>query len=242
MSTKEYDFKIGAPVLTTEGEVGRLKYVVVEPDAHVVTHLIVERGRLLRRDIIVPVGWVEHTDAEGIRLNAKIADLEGLPEFREVEFWPPDPATRPVLGHPPVNIRFWISPYSTIPTPRSTWVLHRVGLGMGEGEILIRRGLPVYTADGDRVGTVDHLLVDPARHRVTHLVIHRGRWFSQGEDYIVLSTTSQPQASPAYACGGAVMSSVNWRAIGRPPATWRIQTQSCVPWRPNRRPAAGGWV
>jgi len=56
---------------------------------------------------------------------------------------------------------------------------------MGEGEILIRRGLPVYTADGDWVGTVDHLLVDPTRHRVTHLVIHRGRWFSQGEDYIV---------------------------------------------------------
>ena len=185
MSTKDYDFKIGAPVLTAEGEAGRLKYVVVDSDAQVVTHLIVERGRLLRRDIIVPVGWVEHTDAEGIRLNAKIADLEELPEFREVEFWPPDPPTRPMLGHPPVNIRFWISPYSTIPTPRSTWVLHRVGLGMGEGEILIRRGLPVYTADGDRVGTVDHLLVDPARHRVTHLVIHRGRWFSQGEDYIV---------------------------------------------------------
>jgi osmotically-inducible protein OsmY/sporulation protein YlmC with PRC-barrel domain len=90
-----------------------------------------------------------------------------------------------VLGHPPVNIRFWISPYSTIPTPRSTWVLHRVGLGMGEGEILIRRGLPVYTADGDRVASVDHLLVDPETHRVTHLVIHRGRWFSKGEDYIV---------------------------------------------------------
>ena len=50
---------------------------------------------------------------------------------------------------------------------------------------MIRRGLPVYTADGDRVATVDHLLVDPETHRVTHLVIHRGRWFSQGEDYIV---------------------------------------------------------
>jgi osmotically-inducible protein OsmY/sporulation protein YlmC with PRC-barrel domain len=185
MSTTGYDFKIGAPVLTDEGEVGRLKYVVVDSDAEVVTHLIVERGRLLRRDIVVPAGWVEHADAQGIRLNAKMADLEGLPEFREVEFWAPDPTARPVLGHPPVNIRFWISPYSTIPTPRSTWVRHRVRLGMGEGEILIRRGLPVYTADGDRVGTVDHLLADPARHRVTHLVIHRGRWFSQGEDYIV---------------------------------------------------------
>ena len=50
---------------------------------------------------------------------------------------------------------------------------------------MIRRGLPVYTADGERMGTVDHLLVDPQTHRVTHLVIHRGRWFSPGEDYMV---------------------------------------------------------
>ena len=185
MNTTGYDFKIGAPVLTVEGEVGRLKYIVVDSDAEVVTHLVVERGRLLRRDIVVPVGWVEHAGAQGIRLNAKMADLEELPEYREVEFWAPDPTARPVAGHPPVNIRYRISPYSTIPTPRSTWVLHRVRLGIAEDEILIRRGMPVYTADGDRVGTVDHLLVDSARHRVTHLVVHCGRWLSQGEDYLV---------------------------------------------------------
>jgi osmotically-inducible protein OsmY/sporulation protein YlmC with PRC-barrel domain len=184
MTTTEYDFKIGAPVLTAEGEAGRLKYVVVDPDVQIVTDLIVERGRLLRRDIVVPVGWVEHADAHGIRLNAKLDDLEALPEFREVEFWAPDPTAGPVCGHPPADTRIRISPYGAVPTPRSTWILHRVRLGIGEEDILIRRGLPVYTADGDRVATVDHLLVDPETHRVTHLVIHRGRWFSQGEDYL----------------------------------------------------------
>jgi osmotically-inducible protein OsmY/sporulation protein YlmC with PRC-barrel domain len=185
VTTTEYDFKIGAPILTAEGEVGRLKYVVVDPDAEVVTHLIIERGRLLRHSIVVPTGWVEHADAQGIRLNAKLAELEELPEFREVDFWAPDPTARPVSGHPSADTRIWITPYGAIPAPRSTHTLHRVRLGIGEEDILIRRGLPVYTADGDRVATVDHLLVDPATHRVTHLVIHRGRWFSQGEDYIV---------------------------------------------------------
>jgi uncharacterized protein YrrD len=183
MNATGYDFKIGAPVLTDEDEVGRLKYVVVDSDAGMVTHLVVERGRLLRRDIVVPIGWVEHADAHGIRLNAKMAELDALPEYREVEFWAPDPTARPVAGHPPVNIRFWASPYSTIPTPRSTQVLHRVRLGMGEDEILVRRGLPVYTAEGDRVGTVDHLLMDPTTRRVTHLVIHRG--FLLEEDRVV---------------------------------------------------------
>ena len=140
----------------------------------------------MRHDIVVPVGWVEQTDAQGIRLHAKLDELETLPEFREVEFWAPDPTARPVSGHPPADTRIWISPYGTMPmTSPSTSILHRVRLGIGEEDILIRRGLPVYTADGDRVGTVDHLLVDPQTHRVTHLVIHRGRWFSPGEDYMV---------------------------------------------------------
>ena len=192
MTVTDYDFKIGAPVLTDEGEVGRLKYVVVDPRAEIVTDLVVERGRLLRREIVVPVGWVEHADAQGIRLHAKMADLEGLPEFREVEYWAPDPTARPISGHRPADTRIRIGPYGDISnrditTPPSTWVLHRVRLGIGEEDILIRRGLPVYSADGDRVATVDHLLADPQTHHVTHLVIHRGRWFSRGEDYIVSS-------------------------------------------------------
>ena len=185
MTTTDYDFKIGAPVLTDDGEVGRLKYVVVDPNAEIVTHLVVERGSLLRHEIVVPTGWVEHADAQGIRLHAKLDELEALPEFREVEFWAPDPTARPISGHPPPDTRIWISPYGTVHTFHSASILHRVRLGIGEEEILIRRGLPVYTADGDRIGTVDHLLVDPETHRVAHLIIHRGRWFSQDEDYIV---------------------------------------------------------
>ena len=185
MTMTDYDFKIGAPVLAAEGKVGQLKYVVVDPDAEVVTHLVVERGLLVRHDIVVPVGWVEQTDVQGIRLHAKLDELETLPEFREVEFWAPDPTARPVSGHLPADTRIWISPYGTAHTFHSTSILHRVRLGIGEEDILIRRGLPVYTADGVRMGTVDHLLVDPQTHRVTHLVIHRGRWFSPGEDYMV---------------------------------------------------------
>ena len=115
MTMTDYDFKIGAPVLAAEGKVGRLKYVVVDPDAEVVTHLVVERGLLVRHDIVVPVGWVEQADAQGIRLHAKLDELETLPEFREVEFWAPDPTARPVSGHLPADTRIWISPYGTAP-------------------------------------------------------------------------------------------------------------------------------
>jgi hypothetical protein len=143
VTTTDYDFKIGAPVLTDDGEVGRLKYVVVDPDAAVVTHLEVERGRLLHREMVVPAGWVEHADGQGIRLQAKLDELEALPEFGEVEFWAPDPTARPISGHPPADTRIWISPYGTVHTFYSASILHRVRLGIDEEEFLIRRGLPV---------------------------------------------------------------------------------------------------
>jgi osmotically-inducible protein OsmY/sporulation protein YlmC with PRC-barrel domain len=185
MTMTDYDFKIGTPVLAAEGKVGRLKYVVVDPNIEVVTHLVVERGLLARHDIVVPVGWVEQADAQGIRLQAKLDELDTLPEFREVEFWAPDPTARPVSGHRPADTRIWISPYGTVHRFHSASILHRVRLGIGEADIVIRRGLPVYSADGARIGTVDHLLVEPPTQRITHLVIHRGRWFSPGEDYMV---------------------------------------------------------
>lgn len=51
--TIAYDFKIGASVLTVEGEVGRLRSVVVDPESDVVTQLVVRRGRLLRHTIVL---------------------------------------------------------------------------------------------------------------------------------------------------------------------------------------------
>jgi len=43
-------YKIGVPVMTRDGEAGHLKYVVVDPADETVTSLVVERGRLLRRN------------------------------------------------------------------------------------------------------------------------------------------------------------------------------------------------
>ncbi len=42
--TIAYDLKIGASVLTADGEVGRLRCIVVDPESDVVTHLVVERA------------------------------------------------------------------------------------------------------------------------------------------------------------------------------------------------------
>jgi sporulation protein YlmC with PRC-barrel domain len=167
----DYTFTIGAPVLVEEGEIGRLRHVVVDPGEEVVTDLIVEQGRLLRRSIVVPVGWVQHADERGVLLNARLADLEELPTYREVEFEEPDPAKRRVAGYDSADVRYWITPYGPI-VPRQPHLAQRVRLGVQDDAALIGRGARVSAAGGQALGTVDHLLVDPRTREVTHLVVH----------------------------------------------------------------------
>ena len=180
----DYTFTIGAPLLVQEGEIGRLRYVVVDPGEEVVTDLIVEQGRLLRRSIVVPVGWVQHADERGILLNARLTDLEDLPTYREVEFEEPDPAKRRVAGYDSGDVRFWITPYGPI-GPRRPHLARRVRLGVQDDAILIGRGARVSAASGQTLGTVDHVLVDPRTREVTHLVVHPRFRLGHDDDVIV---------------------------------------------------------
>jgi osmotically-inducible protein OsmY len=164
---------IGAIVHCHDGAAGRLKYVVLDPDDGEVTHLIVERGMLLHRDIVVPVSWIERTTEATLYLNANRDDLKVLPEYDEREFVMPDPAYRPLSGHRVEDTRVWLGPYAVVGGGRP-WVLQRVRLGVEDDEVLIRRGLPVLTSDDRPAGVIDHLVVDPTSKHITHLVVRRG--------------------------------------------------------------------
>lgn len=164
---------IGATVRCRDGAAGRLKYVVVDPDDNEVTDLIVERGLLLRQDIVVPIGWVEQASEDEIVLNATATELNKLPEFHEVDFMEPDLSYRPLSGHRLEETRIWVSPYVSVGGGKP-WILRHTHLGIQDDEVPLRRGSPVVTRDGRPVGEIDHLLVEPTGHQVTHLVVRRG--------------------------------------------------------------------
>lgn len=167
------ELKIGAIVQCRDGVAGRLKYVVIDPDDSMVTYLIVERGALLRRDIVVPAAWVVRADAETIVINASAADLKELPEYREIDFAQPDPSYRPLSGHRVEEVRIWVHPYGSIDAGRP-WVMRHVRLGINDEDVVLRRGFPVQTRDGRYAGALDHLVADPTGLRVSHLVVRKG--------------------------------------------------------------------
>jgi sporulation protein YlmC with PRC-barrel domain len=75
----EADVDRGDPVHALDGEIGRIKGLLVDPDDHRVTHVLLEEGHLWgRKKVSIPasaVTGVEH----GIRLSLTKKQVEDLP-------------------------------------------------------------------------------------------------------------------------------------------------------------------
>ncbi|MBN9389824.1 MAG: BON domain-containing protein [Chloroflexi bacterium] len=183
----EFDFKIGTPVFCQDKEVGRLKFLVIDPQDETITSLVVEHNTLLSKSVVVPVCWVEKATDKRVVINASATELKNLPEYHEVEFRLPDSTVYPHPGQPAPQTRVWIGPYPNLnlsQTERPT-VLHRGHVGVSGDEVMLRRGQPVYDRNGYRIGTLDHILVGKDGHHIRHLVIEHGQWLQQGENLVI---------------------------------------------------------
>lgn len=67
----------------TDGLAGTVDRVLTQGNSDRVTHLIVRRGSLITRDIMVPADRITSTDEQTVQLSISQADLEELPEFQE---------------------------------------------------------------------------------------------------------------------------------------------------------------
>jgi sporulation protein YlmC with PRC-barrel domain len=69
----------GEHVHATDGEIGRVQGLVIEPDNHQVTHVLLQRGHIWgRTQVAIPIGAVAAID-NGIRLNMTKHEVQALP-------------------------------------------------------------------------------------------------------------------------------------------------------------------
>lgn len=81
------ELHVGSNVYTKNGEkVGRLRFMVVDPDSATVSHLVLEKGMMLASDALAPVESVGRVLHRGIFLNLTRADVSELPEFAEDQY------------------------------------------------------------------------------------------------------------------------------------------------------------
>ena len=189
-------FTIGTEVSCTDGVVGKLHRVIIDPVAETVTHLVVgpalepERARLVQIDLVDLVGGT----GDEIRLHCTKAEFENLDPAEETQVIP---ASADYGGYGPEEIAFL--PYWGL---GGGAVVPGIAPGGGElvpqevitdsvplGEVEVRRGDPVRATDGD-IGHVQGLVVDRDSRHVTHVLLQEGHLWGRKEVAIPISAVA----------------------------------------------------
>ena len=168
------EYVIGSRVRCAGEECGEVEFVVVDPVADQLTHVVVRpddgdaRARLVPVHLAVP-------GPDGVDLRCTRAQLEDFePALRTYflsgeESAPPRPGERvlswPFFGIAPTPGALGVAPE---PEPSITTVE-----SIPAGEVSIRRGERVHAVDGE-IGRVRGLVVVPPASAVTHVLLDEG--------------------------------------------------------------------
>ena len=188
----EETFMIGSEVSCTDGSCGELTRVVIDPVAGVLTHLVVEpegRAGLAR---LVPIDLVDADAGAGpLRLGCTVAEFAHLDPAEETQFVP---GTQGYGNYGPQQVLTW--PYTTASGGPGVPQALLDGVSETEtvdtvpaGEVEVRRGDHVEARDGT-VGHVEGLVIDPASHRVTHVLLQKGHLWGRKEVAIPISAVT----------------------------------------------------
>lgn len=174
-------FTIGAEVSCTDGPGGTLTRIVVDPVADVVTHLIVEPRREREPARLVPVELVDSAAGE-IRLKCALADFDSLDPAKEGQFIASD---NDVPNYRTTDTVAW--PYFGYRGARGDL---EADDAIPPGEVEVQRGEHVNATDG-HVGQVEGLVIDPASHHVTHVLLQEGHVWGRKQVTIPISTVTR---------------------------------------------------
>jgi sporulation protein YlmC with PRC-barrel domain len=75
----EVDVRRGEPVYATDGEIGKIQGLVIDPSTHHVTHVLLEEGHLWgRKEVAIPIGSVTRL-GDIVRLTIDKQQVQDLP-------------------------------------------------------------------------------------------------------------------------------------------------------------------
>ncbi len=76
----EVEVRRGEHVHATDGNIGRVQGLVIDPKNHHVTHVLLDEGHLWgKREIAIPIGAVKDVAADGVRLDLTRGEVRDLP-------------------------------------------------------------------------------------------------------------------------------------------------------------------
>lgn len=176
--------ELGTAVHCRDGALGELADVIVDPKKVRVTHLVVTPHHRHSGAQLVPVEGVTVEDGEVV-LPCTLAEAHDLPRVEEFAYLHPgerppqdpdwDVGVETVLSVPNAGYSQFGQGIDLLDEPWSI-TYDRVPIGGAE----IRKASDVIDVNGERLGSVDGILVGPAGE-VTHLLLVRGHLWGRRE-------------------------------------------------------------
>jgi hypothetical protein len=81
VSLDEVQVRRGDQVHASDGDIGKVQGLVIDPRNHQVTHVLLQEGHLWgRKQVAIPISAVSLSGAEGIGLKISKDDVRDLPE------------------------------------------------------------------------------------------------------------------------------------------------------------------
>lgn len=175
-------FQKGSDVLASDGEkIGNVDRVVIDPESHQVSHLVAGEGIFFASGRVIPIGLVESTDEEAVKLNKTAEELEdALPVFEEAYFVELDEDDQPfeevdaLYWYPPVG--GWWNTGNILGYAMPQYVL-KAERNIPKDMVALEEGASVRAKDGEHVGNIVRVITEG--DRVTHLVLSAGLLFSE---------------------------------------------------------------
>jgi uncharacterized protein YrrD len=74
------DVRRGDDVHATDGDIGRVQGLVIDPKDHHVTHVLLQEGHLWgKKEVAIPIGAVKEVAADGVQLTLTRNQVRDLP-------------------------------------------------------------------------------------------------------------------------------------------------------------------
>jgi sporulation protein YlmC with PRC-barrel domain len=163
-------FRIGSPVFATDGKVGVLQYVVLNPETQEISDLIVKCD-LVGDARVLSARHIDFVDEDGaVHLSVDKTFVRRSRTFDRAEFV--ESSEEPVAAAHSDGRLYWQDIYGVTVTelPKSATHVHIV-TGVDDDDVLVGKGSRVFTALGEHVGTVDHVVIDPDARKLLYLVV-----------------------------------------------------------------------